>query len=242
MAKKEPKEVEKEEEVKEEQQQEVMFDAMPASTFSYGLGELMVMEDLENRIFYLDDEIDADTFRSVTMFIIKKNVEDAGLPIEDRVPIKLVINCYGGDVFNGLGLVDVIRNSDTPVFTVVAGYACSMAFYITAVGHMRFAMPNSIFLNHDGSTFIGNSSSKFRDEVKFFDKIDERLDKMLASRSKLTYKQLQDDKRIEQYMFADEAKELGIIDYIIGEDIGFDGIFAMPECGECECDCESCKS
>ena len=115
MAKKEPKEVEKEEEVKEEQQQEVMFDAMPASTFSYGLGELMVMEDLENRIFYLDDEIDADTFRSVTMFIIKKNVEDAGLPIEDRVPIKLVINCYGGDVFNGLGLVDVIRNSDTPV-------------------------------------------------------------------------------------------------------------------------------
>ena len=78
--------------------------------------------------------------------------------------------------------------------------------------------------------------------MKFFDKIDERLDKMLASRSKLTYKQLQDDKRVEQYMFADEAKELGIIDYIIGEDIGFDGIFAMPECGECECDCESCKS
>ena len=89
MAKKEPKEVEKEEEVKEEQQQEVMFDAMPASTFSYGLGELMVMEDLENRIFYLDDEIDADTFSSLLRKMLK--MLDSLLKIEYRLNLSSIV-------------------------------------------------------------------------------------------------------------------------------------------------------
>lgn len=221
--------------VQAEQGELELVEATPSTMFSYGLGELMVMEDLEARIFYLDDEVSEDTFRNVTMFIIKKNIEDAGLPVEERVPIKLIINCNGGDVFNGLGLVDVIRNSDTPVYTIVIGYACSMAFKIAAIGDARFAMPNSIFLNHDGATGLIDSSSKFRDAVKFYDRIDERLDKMVASRSKLTFKQLQDEKRIERYMFADEAKELGIIDAIIGEDVGFEDIFGIPECN-----CEEC--
>lgn len=226
------------------QEETETLEAAPATMFSYGLGELMVMEDLDSRIFYLDEEVSEDTFRNLTMFIIKKNIEDANIPVEQRIPIKIVINCYGGDVFNGLGLVDVIRESITPVFTVVIGYACSMAFYVAALGNVRFAMPNSIFLNHDGQTFIGNSSSKFRDEVKFFDRIDERLDKMLASRSKLTIKQIQDEKRVEQYMFADEAKDLGVIDYIIGEDIDFEEIFGVPvqcECEDCHGDCDGKK-
>ena len=62
---------------------------------------------------------------------------------------------------------------------------------------------------------------------------------MLASRSKLTFKQLQDEKRVEQYMFADEAKELGIIDAIIGEDVGFEDIFGIPECNGDDC-CGEC--
>ena len=123
------KETEKKEEIKledpvqSEQGELEVMEAAPSTLFSYGLGELMVMEDLDARIFYLDDEVTEDTFRNVTMFIIKKNIEDAGIPVEERIPIKLVINCNGGDVFNGLGLVDVIRNSDTPVFTIVIGYA-----------------------------------------------------------------------------------------------------------------------
>lgn len=226
------------------QEETETLEAAPATMFSYGLGELMVMEDLDSRIFYLDEEVSDDTFRNVTMFIIKKNIEDAGLPVEERVPIKLIINCFGGEILNGLGLIDVIRNSDTPVYTIVIGYACSMAFYVAALGDVRFAMPNSTFLDHEG--FCGgsiNSWSKTRDESKFYDRIDERLDKMVASRSKLTFKQLQDEKRIERYMFADEAKELGIIDAIIGEDVGFEDIFGIPECncGDCHGDCDGKK-
>lgn len=61
--------------------------------------------------------------------------------------------------------------------------------------------------------------------------MDERLDKLIASKSKLTMKELADTKRQETYMFADEAKDLGLIDAIIGEDISFVELFTHDEEG-----------
>lgn len=203
---------------------------------SYGVGEALFLSELASRIFYLDTVITPDTFREVTMFIVKANIQDAGLPIEERLPIKLVINSPGGSVLDGLGLLDVIKTSQTPVFSIVIGYACSMAFFIAATSHVRFATPNAVFLNHDGETGLIDSTMKFRDAVNFYDKLDKRLDRMVAAKTKLTVKELEDTKRIEQYWFADEAKDAGIVDYIIGEDISYQDIF----CFESECDCDDC--
>lgn len=204
--------------------------------FSYGLGERILMEDIQDRIFYLDTLITPDTFREITMFIVKVNAADVDIPVEERVPIKLVINSPGGSVLDGLGLVDAIKASKTPVIAITIGYACSMAFVIQTVCDLRIATQNAVFLNHDGETGLVDSAMKFRDAVKFYDRVDERIDKMIAARTKLTPKELADTKRIEQYWFADEAKDLGIIDYIIGQDIGFDDIFGYSD----ECDCEEC--
>lgn len=38
------------------------------------------------------------------------NGEDFGIPVEDRVPITLVINCGGGASVIGMSLVNVIQN------------------------------------------------------------------------------------------------------------------------------------
>lgn len=205
--------------------------------FSYGLGEALFLEEIHSRIFYLDEEVTDDTFRNVTMFIIKANIQDAGIPIEERVPIKLVINSPGGSVLEGLALIDVIKTSKTPVFSIVVGKACSMAFLIAAVAHVRFATPNAVFLNHEGETGLIDSTMKFRDAVNFYDKLDKRLDRMIAAKTKLTVKELEDTKRIEQYWFADEAKDYGIVDYIIGEDISYEDIFCFDD----DCDCEECS-
>lgn len=206
------------------------------NVFSYGLGELMIMTDIENRIFYIDDEVTPDILREVTMFIIKANIQDRGLPKEERLPVKLVINSGGGSVLDGLGLIDTIKASITPVYSITIGYAFSMAFNIACACELRMCMPTSSFLCHDGSTGIFDSSTKFRDTVKFYDKIDERLDKIIASRSKLTIKELNDIKRQENFWLADDAKDLGIIDMIIGQDITIEEAF----CGFDDCNCESC--
>lgn len=206
--------------------------------FSYGLAEMICMNDIENRIFYLDDEVAPYIFREVTMFIIKANIQDAGLPPEERLPIKIIINSPGGSVLDGVGLIDAIKSSATPVFGIVVGYAYSMALNVLINCDFRISTSNSSFLLHDGSTGLFDSSTKFRDTMKFYDKLDERLDRMIAARTKLTMKELEDRKRQENFWFADEAKDLGIIDAIIGEDVSIEDVF----CFKTECDCEECSN
>lgn len=205
--------------------------------FSYGLAEKLLMTDLEERTFYIDGIITPDIFREVTMFIVKANGIDYGLPVNERIPIKIVINSDGGSVLDGLGLIDCIRTSETPVVTIAMGYCYSMAFNVFVAGHTRIALPNATFLCHDGETGIRNSTTKTKDTMKFYEKLDDRLDKMIASRSKLTIKHLDDIKRQENYWFADEGKELGFVDYIIGEDVVLGELFSYEENNECDCDC-----
>lgn len=235
------------EEIVEEQPEEIekieltpeMLEQMGSeqNVFSYGLAEMICMNDIENRIFYLDDEVAPYIFREVTMFIIKANIQDAGLPPEERLPIKIIINSPGGSVLDGVGLIDAIKSSITPVFGIVVGYAYSMALNVLINCDFRISTSNSSFLLHDGSTGLFDSSTKFRDTMKFYDKLDERLDRMIAARTKLTMKELEDRKRQENFWFSDEAKDLGIIDAIIGEDISIEDVF----CFRTDCDCEECS-
>ena len=205
--------------------------------FSYGLVESLAMEDIEQRILYIDGTIDSSIFREINAFIIKFNAADVGIPTEARIPIKIVISSRGGVVLDGLGTIECIKNSETPVIAICTSYACSMAFYIFASAHYRFATSNAAFLNHDGSMYIDDSMSKVEDTIVFHKRITERLNKMLTLRSKYTAKELEDTKRIESWIFGDEAKDLGIVDGIIGEDISFEDIFGVSEkcsCGECD--------
>lgn len=215
-----------------------------SEVFSYGLEELLYLTDIEQRIFYLNKEVAENVLYEITMFIIKINAQDAGIPVEERTPIKIVINSYGGSVLDGLGLIDAIQASETPVISIVIGYACSMAFVIAISCDYRVATKNAVYLNHDGQTGLLDSSSKVRDAVKFYDRLDERLNRLIASKSKLTVKELSDTKREETYMFADEAKDLGLVDAIIGEDVSFADVFAPPmyEQQDCCCDCEDCDN
>ena len=215
-----------------------------SEVFSYGLEELLFLNDIEQRIFYLNKDVAENVLYEITSFIIKINAQDAGIPVEERAPIKIVINSYGGSVFDGLGLIDAIQASETPVISVVIGYACSMAFVIAISCDYRVATKNAVYLNHDGQTGLLDSSSKVRDAVKFYDRLDERINRLIASKSKLTVKELSDTRREETYMFADEAKDLGLVDSIIGEDVGFADIFAYPSYSqqECDCDCEDCEN
>lgn len=241
---KKPKEIDKNKDVKieptvESELQEITPNENNVSTFSYGLAESIFMEDLDNRTFYIDDVIDSNIFRELNMFIIKLNAIDKGLKTEERQPIKIVISSNGGSVFDGLGTINCIRNSTTPIIAICTSYACSMAFYIFISAHIRIAAPDAVFLNHDGETGVFNSSSKTEDTIKFYKRVDERLRKILVSRSKFTTKELEDTKRIENYYFGNEGKELGFVDALIGEDVNFDDIFGYGDGYDYEEHCET---
>lgn len=121
-------------------------------------------------------------------------------------------------------MIDAIRCSKTPVYTINLGYQYSMGFLIGLAGHRRYAMEHSKFLLHDGSNFIYNSGAKAQDQMEFNRKVEDRVKQYILSRSKLASEEYDSKLRVEWYMFSDEAKEKGFVDYIIGKDCDIDEI------------------
>lgn len=186
-------------------------------------GEI-IRENLENRILIFNDEVDENIVENYILRILKWNREDKNLPIENRIPIKIYINCPGGSTFDGLNFVDVIIQSKTPVIGIAFSLAASMGYHIFIACHERVAFKDSILLQHDGELVIQNSSSKAKDTVKFFNSMDRRLKDHVLNHTKMTeeyYDKIYDQ---EYWIFADEAKDLGMVDKIIGEDCDLDDI------------------
>lgn len=188
------------------------------------LDDCFRLKDLQNRKLYFNSEVDMCSVEEIVKHIIRYNVEDKGIPVEERVPIKLYITSPGGDVYSGFELVDVIESSKTPVYTINLGYQFSMGFVLGIAGHKRFASKHAKFLWHDGTSGALNSSAKARDEIAFQSRNEERIREFVLSHTNIDPDLYDSKLRVEWYMFADEAKELGAVDYIIGEDCDIDDI------------------
>ena len=93
-----------------------------------------------------------------------------------------------------------------------------MASYILAAGHERYCFPTTIVLYHDGQAGYVSSGNKGKDIQKFYDKIDEYLTNFMTEHTNMTKEFLEKIKDREYYIFAEESKEKGIIDKIIGVD------------------------
>lgn len=189
-----------------------------------GLYEQIVKEHLQERKIILNDNIDDGVIENVCLMILKWNKEDKYLPEDERQPIYIYINSDGGEMIAGSQVLSSITTSTTPVITVGFGKCASMASYILAAGHERYCFENTVVLYHDGQTGYVSSSNKGKDIQKFYDNLDVRMTKFMVEHTNMTEDFLEEIKDREYYMFADEAKEKGIVDKIIGVDCDLEEI------------------
>lgn len=188
---------------------------------SESLSDAFVLKDLQQRKLFLEGELEGFySISDIVKNIMQYNSDDDknGIPAEERRPILLYIASPGGSVDAGMALVDVIISSKTPVYTINMGFAYSMAFLVMISGHKRFSYSNARFLLHDGSNFVYDSTSKVRDRMMFEEQSEERIKNFVLSHSVLSADDYDANLRKEWYMFPQEAKELGFIDHIVGED------------------------
>lgn len=191
---------------------------------SSSIDELFYLKDLKERKLFLNRDINQASVASVAHSILQFNRDDKNIPPEKRTPILLYLVSNGGEVDSGFELIDIIQNSKTPVYTINLGYWYSMGFLIGIAGHKRYATANSKILMHDGSYFVYNSGAKAQDQMKFQRKVEERVKKYILSRSNIAEEEYDSKYSSEWYLYADEAKEKGFIDYIVGEDCDIDEI------------------
>ena len=177
-----------------------------------------------DRTLIINDVITDTVLEDCVLHILLWNKDDKDLPVDKRQPIKLFIDSDGGSVLAANNLINVIECSITPVYGYAFSIAASAACSILIACHKRYAFKHSTLLLHDGSLSVSQTSSKARDTMRYFDKIDEITRQLIVGKTKITDQEYEDNKDREQYFFASDAKEKGIIDFIIGVDCDLEEI------------------
>ena len=179
----------------------------------------------DKRVLIVNKDIDNSVIESYAIRILRWNDEDKNIPSDKRQPITILIHSCGGDLFSTLFLIDIIKQSETPICTVGMGLVASAAYYIYINGHDRLAFENTVFLQHDGTITIADSNSKVKDFMAFNDLMEERIKESILIRTKIDSDFYDKTFDKEYYFFADKGKELGVVDKIIGQDIKLADIF-----------------
>ena len=175
----------------------------------------------DNRIFYLSDDIDNESIGRLVFNIlceIKKD-DDSDKKEKDfkREPIKLYINSYGGSVYDMWGLIDVILNSKTPIYTYCTGYAMSAAFKVFLAGHKRYCYKHSTFMYHQMSCRLYGKLQDISEDREEMDKLNKQIEDYVIDRTELTKDDIKDirEKKKDFYVHADDAVKYGIVDEIL---------------------------
>lgn len=176
----------------------------------------------KNRHFILSDDVTQSSVVNIIKEIreINRHDDEQEEKVVDyeRKPIEILVNTFGGSVYDGFGLVAEIEMSKTPIHTICNGKAMSMGFIIVAAGHKRFMnYPFATLMYHQISTFEWNDITHIKRSVEEAERLEKIYDDYVLRRTNLMRSQLDEikEKRMNWYVDAQDAKKLGIIDEVI---------------------------
>ena len=129
--------------------------------------------------------------------------------------VTIRINSPGGDVFDGMVLVNAIASHKGIVTTRVEGLAASMASVIAVSGKKVQAYDNTMLMIHNAWTFAMGNQYEMRDTADLLEKIDSNILDAYQNKSKKGKKAIAEMMKATSWMTAKEAKDNGFIDEIV---------------------------
>ena len=168
----------------------------------------------ENRIFYVVNDIDLNTLE-IQRAIIAINIADQGIPYEERQPIKILIDSFGGLLSESMSIAYFITQSQTPVYTINIADAYSGAALIFIAGHKRYAMPYSKAMLHTGSGGTSGTFEQIEEEQKNYKKQVEGMGNFILERTGMDKKVFGRNKTKDWYFMADEQVKYGLAHEIV---------------------------
>lgn len=197
---------------------ELIDSLITADKDSYDFTDIVDLHNGVNRHMHLG-AIACDVADAVDNYIrfFNKQDEQNNIPIEKRKPIKIYIDSTGGDIMGTLTIIDSIKQSKTPVWTINTGQAYSGGFFCFIAGHKRISYPNASFLFHEGSTGTFADANKFNNWADFYKKILKRLRNITLEFTNINEEEYNEHQKDDWWFFAEEALEKGICDEISTE-------------------------
>lgn len=133
--------------------------------------------------------------------------------------INVRINSNGGDVFDGISVLNILKSSGKTINIEVIGIAASIASVIAMAGRVKMH-PTSQMMIHNCWTWGCGNAKEFRKLADDMDKIMEssKIAYLDKAGEKLTEEKLQELLDGETYLTAQECYEYGLCDEIIGKE------------------------
>jgi ATP-dependent Clp endopeptidase proteolytic subunit ClpP len=163
--------------------------------------------------YMLFSGIDEEASKDFCEFIIKANYV---FPKDQTLTV--LINCPGGDVYSGFGMVDTMDCSRLKIQTVAIGLVASMGAVVFTAGSKgtRIMSRNSFIMTHQ---FASAMEGKYHELIASRDHEDDlhsRFIKHFIRNSKMSEKQVKDIflGSSDKYISSKEALKYGLCDLI----------------------------
>jgi ATP-dependent Clp endopeptidase proteolytic subunit ClpP len=168
--------------------------------------------DYHNRTYRFFSDIREASARNAASTLTEWSRLDPGCEIE------FVIDSPGGDIIATLHLFDVMRDLSAKghrITTRALGMAASGGGVLLQAGDHRVMSPRASLLIHEASFGSGGSFGQVEDQVKFVEKLQDRMLDIYAERSSLSKTQIKNKwKRTNWWMDSKEAHKHGFCDEI----------------------------
>ena len=180
---------------------------------------------LKDRIIFLGTAINDDVANVLIAQLLFLESED---PEKD---INFYINSPGGVVTAGLAVYDTMQYIKPDIATVCIGQAASMGAVLLTAGAKgkRYTLPNSRILIHQPMGGFQGQASDIAIQAKEILRMKDTLNNILVRHTGKDLKQIQTDTDRDLFMSGEEAKEYGIVDYVISSRDDLDRIDAREE-------------
>ena len=166
---------------------------------------------LNDRIIMLSDEVNDATASLVVAQLLYLEGQD---PEKD---ISLYINSPGGSITAAMAIYDTMNYIKCDVSTICIGMAASMGAFLLSSGAKgkRIALPNAEIMIHQPLGGMQGQATDMQIHAQRIIRIKDKLNRILAENTGKPLEVIQRDTERDNFMYAEEAKEYGLIDKVI---------------------------
>ncbi len=164
---------------------------------------------LEARKLYLMGDVDSEmAYRAlINLDLLERKAADK--------PITIIMNSYGGDVYQGFAIFDMIRKFPADVTIIGTGAVMSMAAMILQAAKTRVLDPYATVLLHHGSDHFEGDAQNFERWGDFAKRLRRTCNQILAARTGKSETYWNNKQKSDLILTAREALDLGLADEVL---------------------------
>lgn len=175
---------------------------------------------MEQRLVFLDKPVDSESINEIIKQILVLSY------VNKDEPITLIINCPGGNISDGLALVDVIKSCPCAIRGVSLGLAASMGAIILASCSkgFRYVTEHSRVMVHEPliQSSVGGSCSQIQATAEALLERKKLINKLLCEYTGKDTKTINKATSFDNYLSAEAAVKLGLCDEVLSNEKLFD--------------------